>query len=72
MAHATKDKEILLNRVNRIKSQVNAIEKALEGGDDCSRVRTENFILEKHVGIGVVLPGALTEFMDTDVLVAAF
>lgn len=46
MAHATKDKEILLNRVNRIKSQVNAIEKALEGGDDCSRVRTENFILE--------------------------
>jgi FrmR/RcnR family transcriptional regulator, repressor of frmRAB operon len=38
MAHTKKDKEKLLNRVNRIKGQVNAIEKALEAGDDCSRV----------------------------------
>jgi FrmR/RcnR family transcriptional regulator, repressor of frmRAB operon len=38
MAHTKKDKEKLLNRVNRIKGQVKAIEKALEGGDDCSRV----------------------------------
>lgn len=38
MAHTKKDKEKLLNRVNRIKGQVNAIEKALDGGDDCSRV----------------------------------
>ena len=38
MAHTKKDKEKLLNRVNRIKGQLNAIEKALEGDDDCSRV----------------------------------
>lgn len=37
-AHTTKDKEKLLNRVNRIKGQVNAIEKALEGDDDFFRV----------------------------------
>ena len=38
MAHTKKDKEKLLNRVNRIKGQLNAIEKALEGDEDCSRV----------------------------------
>ena len=38
MAHTKKDKEKLINRVNRIKGQLNAIEKALEGDDDCSRV----------------------------------
>jgi len=38
MARTKKDKEKLLNRVNRIKGQVNAIEKALEADDDCSRV----------------------------------
>jgi len=38
MAHTKKDKVKLLNRVNRIKGQVNAIEKALEADDDCSRV----------------------------------
>jgi FrmR/RcnR family transcriptional regulator, repressor of frmRAB operon len=38
MAHTARDKKTLLNRVNRIKGQVNAIEKALQSGDDCSRV----------------------------------
>ena len=38
MAHTKKDKVKLLNRVNRIKGQVNAIEKALEADDGCSRV----------------------------------
>jgi FrmR/RcnR family transcriptional regulator, repressor of frmRAB operon len=38
MAHTKEDKEKLLNRVNKIKGQVNAIEKALEADDDCSRV----------------------------------
>ena len=38
MAHTKKDKEKLLNRVNRIKGQLNAIEKALEGDDHCSTV----------------------------------
>lgn len=38
MAHTKKNKEKLLNRVNRIKGQVNAVEKALKEDDDCSRV----------------------------------
>jgi DNA-binding FrmR family transcriptional regulator len=38
MGHTAKDKEKLLNRVNRIKGQVNAIEKALQKNEDCSRV----------------------------------
>jgi len=38
MAHTTKDKEKLLNRVRRIKGQVSAIEKALEDDQECSRV----------------------------------
>jgi len=38
MAHTTKDKEKLLNRVRRIKGQVCAIEKALDDDHECSRV----------------------------------
>jgi DNA-binding FrmR family transcriptional regulator len=38
MAHTTKDKEKLLNRVRRIKGQVRAIEKALDDDHECSRV----------------------------------
>jgi FrmR/RcnR family transcriptional regulator, repressor of frmRAB operon len=38
MAHTAKDKEKLLNRVGRIKGQVSAIEKALDGDQECSRV----------------------------------
>lgn len=38
MAHTTKDKEKLLNRVKRIKGQISGIEKALQDNEDCSRV----------------------------------
>ena len=38
MAHTTKDKEKLLNRVRRIKGQISAIEKALESDQECSKV----------------------------------
>src|ERR1700686_489267 len=38
MAHTTKDKEKLLNRVRRIKGQISAIEKALDGDQECSKV----------------------------------
>jgi len=38
MSHTKRDKEKLQNRVRRIKGQINAIEKALEGDEDCSRV----------------------------------
>lgn len=35
MAHTTRDKQKLLNRVRRIKGQVEGIEKALEADKDC-------------------------------------
>ncbi|OLB27375.1 MAG: transcriptional regulator [Acidobacteria bacterium] len=38
MAHTTKDKEKLLNRVRRIKGQIGAIEKALDDDQECSKV----------------------------------
>ncbi len=38
MAHTTRDKEKLLVRVRRIRGQVEALEKALDQDDDCSKV----------------------------------
>jgi DNA-binding FrmR family transcriptional regulator len=38
MAHTTKDKAKLLNRVSRIKGQIEAIEKALDEDQECSKV----------------------------------
>ena len=38
MSHTTRDKQKLLNRVRRIKGQVEGIEKALESEQDCYRV----------------------------------
>lgn len=38
MAHTTKDKEKLLNRIRRIKGQVSAIETALDSDEECSKV----------------------------------
>lgn len=38
MAHTTKDKEKLLARVRRIKGQIEAVENAVVGEQDCSAV----------------------------------
>ena len=38
MAHLNRDRKKLLNRVRRIRGQVEAVEKALESDDDCSAV----------------------------------
>lgn len=38
MAHTAQDQKKLLNRVRRIRGQVDAIEKALSNDDDCSAV----------------------------------
>lgn len=38
MAHTTGDKEKLLIRVRRIRGQVEALEKALDQDDDCSKI----------------------------------
>lgn len=38
MAHTTKDKKKLIDRVRRIRGQIDAIEKALEAENDCSSI----------------------------------
>lgn len=38
MAHTTKDREKLLLRVRRIRGQIDAIERSLEGEHECSTV----------------------------------
>ena len=38
MAHTIKDKQKLINRVRRIRGQIEAIEKALAREEDCSRI----------------------------------
>jgi DNA-binding FrmR family transcriptional regulator len=38
MAHTTRDKTKLLNRVRRIRGQVEAVERALENETDCARI----------------------------------
>jgi FrmR/RcnR family transcriptional regulator, repressor of frmRAB operon len=38
MAHTNRDKKKLLNRVRRIRGQIDAVEAALEAGEECSTV----------------------------------
>ena len=38
MAHAVRDRQKLLNRIRRIRGQVEAVERTLEGEADCSDV----------------------------------
>ncbi len=38
MAHTVRDKQKLLNRIRRIRGQVEAVERTLEGDADCSDV----------------------------------
>ena len=38
MAHTVRDKQKLLNRIRRIRGQVEAVERTLEGDADCSEV----------------------------------
>ena len=38
MAHTIRDKQKLLNRVSRLKGQLEAVEKGLNGEQDCSQI----------------------------------
>jgi FrmR/RcnR family transcriptional regulator, repressor of frmRAB operon len=38
MAHVIRDKKKLLNRIRRIKGQVDAVERSLEEGAECSHI----------------------------------
>lgn len=73
MAHIERDRTKLLNRLKRIKGQVEAIERAVEGDKECARVlqqatacrgALEGFIaeiLEDHIREHLVDPAAPPE-----------
>jgi FrmR/RcnR family transcriptional regulator, repressor of frmRAB operon len=58
MAHTVRDKEKLLNRVRRIRGQVDAIEKALVEEQDCSA------ILQTIAGCRGAINGLMAEIME--------
>ena len=58
MAHTTKDKAKLLGRVRRIRGQVEAIERALDGDQECSSV------LQLMAACRGALNGLMSEVME--------
>lgn len=58
MAHTTRDKKKLLNRVRRIRGQVEGIEKALEAEKDCF------LVLNTIVACRGALNGLMAEVLE--------
>lgn len=58
MAHTTKDKKKLIDRVKRIRGQIDAIEKALEKENDCSS------ILHHIAGCRGAMNGLMAEIVE--------
>lgn len=58
MSHTIRDKKKLLDRVRRIKGQVEGIEKALEGEKDPAR------ILQSIAGVRGAINGLMAEVME--------
>ncbi len=58
MAHLAEDKERLLNRVRRIRGQLNAVEKAIDGSNDCAEV------LQRLVACRGAMGGLVVELLE--------
>lgn len=58
MAHTTKDKKKLIDRVRRIRGQIDAIEKAFEEEKDCSS------ILHHLAGCRGAMNGLMSEVVE--------
>jgi FrmR/RcnR family transcriptional regulator, repressor of frmRAB operon len=58
MAHLAEDKEKLLNRVRRIRGQLNAVEKAIDGSHDCA------MILQRLVACRGAMSGLVVELLE--------
>jgi FrmR/RcnR family transcriptional regulator, repressor of frmRAB operon len=58
MAHTSKDKQKLLVRIRRIRGQVDAIERALDGEEECSGV------LQLMAACRGALNGLMAEVME--------
>jgi DNA-binding FrmR family transcriptional regulator len=62
MAHTTKDKAKLLSRVGRIRGQVDSIERALNGEQECSSV------LQLMAACRGALNGLMAEVLEGHIL----
>jgi FrmR/RcnR family transcriptional regulator, repressor of frmRAB operon len=58
MAHVTKDKDKLLNRIRRIRGQLDAVERAIEGSHDCAEV------LQRLVACRGAMGGLVVELLE--------
>ncbi|MGJ3647747.1 metal/formaldehyde-sensitive transcriptional repressor [Sphingomonas sp. GlSt437] len=58
MAHIAREKNKLLNRLRRIKGQIEAIERAVEGDIECARV------LQQATGCRGALDGFIAEVIE--------
>lgn len=58
MAHIEREKAKLLNRLKRIKGQVEAIERAVEGDSECARV------LQQATGCRGAMDGFIAEVIE--------
>lgn len=58
MAHTIKDQKKILDRVKRIQGQLNGIQKAVEGGENCSK------ILQTVASVRGAVNGLMGEIVD--------
>lgn len=58
MAHIAQDKDKLLNRVRRIRGQLNAVEKAIDDSGDCAE------ILQRLVACRGAMSGLVVELLE--------
>lgn len=58
MAHTIREKQKLLNRIRRIRGQVDAVEKALEAEDECAP------ILQTIAGARGALNGLMAQLLE--------
>lgn len=68
MPHTIKEKKQLLTRVRRIKGQADALEKALEQGNDCSAILQQIAAIRGAVNglMGEVLEGHIREHLGVE------
>ena len=68
MPHTIKEKKQLLTRVRRIKGQADALDQALEQGNDCSAILQQIAAIRGAVNglMGEVLEGHIREHLGVD------
>lgn len=58
VTHSVREQEKLLNRVKRIRGQVNGVEKLLEGDTDCAKV------LQQLAAVRGAISGLMAEILE--------